>query len=493
MMSTPLTRPPLVALPAQVELDTAHTILNSMALLNLPEGRTDLHPWVARAAGALGPERRRLNRLVFAALRDALTPDRAWPSFPAYLEHLSTQNPYALRDRLLGRLAGPASTAPSWPDDTRSAITQLVAARAVSAAALPPPQAELLADAHTFAARVAALHPPADDSALLHEAHALLADPPAMHDLIVAHLDHVWEAALAAGWPEAQRALQRQVHVFEQRLDPEASATETFRMFTGRQAPGAAQLPDADIERIILTPSPHNGRAVTTWYGDATLRLFFGAPPNFGALLRSSPIGAAELRVRLAALADDTRLRILELLAQHYELHAQELIARLDLSQSSVSRHLKQLIGAGYLFERRGEGASKVYSLGAIELDRTTRALELLASGAPLTAQEQPEEERVEYPPELDRFVDGHGRLRFWPSKHRDKVVVLKYLASRFELGRFYTEAEVNETLSTHMPFKDHVSLRRALFEYQLMKREPDGSRYWREESAELPEHLPDF
>jgi hypothetical protein len=466
-MATLPTRSPLATLPAQLELDPIYTILNSMALLNLPDDRTDLHSWVARAAAEFSPECRHINRLVFAVLRDALVPDRAWPTFPAYLEHLSTQNPFALRDRLLQRLALPA-------DDGHA-----------DAPVVPHP-AELLADPQAYAARVAALYPDTGaEEALLAEAHGLINDPPAMHDLIVAHLDRMWETALAGEWSRALRTLQRQLQVFQQCLEPEASAAEALRALTGRQVPGAVQVPAAEVERIILVPSPHNGWAVTAWYSDRTLRLFFGAPLNFGALLRSSPVGAAELRIRLAALADDTRLRILELLAQHYELHAQELIARLDLSQSSVSRHLKQLIAAGYLVERRGEGANKVYSLSAIELGRTTRALDLLAAGAPLSAAGQREEERVEHPQEIERFLDPRGRLRFWPSKQRDKILLLPYLASRFELGRFYTEKEVNEILQAHILFEDYVSLRRALFEYRLMKREPDGSRYWRAESAE--------
>ena len=41
------------------------------------------------------------------------------------------------------------------------------------------------------------------------------------------------------------------------------------------------------------------------------------------------------------------------------------LIAALDLSQSSVSRHLKQLVAMKYLYERRGEGANKTYRLSS--------------------------------------------------------------------------------------------------------------------------------
>jgi len=76
----------------------------------------------------------------------------------------------------------------------------------------------------------------------------------------------------------------------------------------------------------------------------------------------SPALSRSELLTHLGTLADDTRLRILELLAHEGELSAQQVIARLEISQSSSSRHLRQLVATGYVAERRQEGA-KVYSL----------------------------------------------------------------------------------------------------------------------------------
>ena len=54
----------------------------------------------------------------------------------------------------------------------------------------------------------------------------------------------------------------------------------------------------------------------------------------------------------LKALADETRLRILQLLADG-ELCVCELMAALDLPQSTVSRHLSYLKNSGWLQDRR--------------------------------------------------------------------------------------------------------------------------------------------
>jgi hypothetical protein len=198
-------------------------------------------------------------------------------------------------------------------------------------------------------------------------------------------------------------------------------------------------------------------------------------------------VGRAELRARLSALADETRLRILELLAQQDELHAQDIIASLDLSQSSVSRHLKQLVSMGYLYERRGEGANKTYRLSSFYFERTFRALEQLVSGENTRAVVLKETHDETQPQELRRFLDISGRLAMWPpAKQRDKLLILEFLASFFEQGREYAEKEVNDLLLLHSTFKDSAALRRALYEYRFMNRARDGSRYWLIESEEL-------
>jgi DNA-binding transcriptional ArsR family regulator len=82
-------------------------------------------------------------------------------------------------------------------------------------------------------------------------------------------------------------------------------------------------------------------------------------------LLRRDPLRRAEVLGPLNALADDTRLRILELLVEHGEQRAQEIIAQLEGSQGNVSRHLKQLVGAGLARERRAGDANKLYTYDA--------------------------------------------------------------------------------------------------------------------------------
>ena len=62
------------------------------------------------------------------------------------------------------------------------------------------------------------------------------------------------------------------------------------------------------------------------------------------------------------SLAEDTRLRILALLMEAAELCVCDLIAILQLPQSTVSRHLAHLKNAGWLQDRR-EGVWIYYSI----------------------------------------------------------------------------------------------------------------------------------
>ena len=76
---------------------------------------------------------------------------------------------------------------------------------------------------------------------------------------------------------------------------------------------------------------------------------------------------------RLAALSDLARLRILRLLAAG-ELSVGELARALQLPQSTVSRHLKVLFGAGWI-GRRSEGTASLYRLTEDALDDGSRQL----------------------------------------------------------------------------------------------------------------------
>ncbi|MEO0598195.1 MAG: metalloregulator ArsR/SmtB family transcription factor [Chloroflexota bacterium] len=129
-------------------------------------------------------------------------------------------------------------------------------------------------------------------------------------------------------------------------------------------------------DRLIFMPTAHLGPYIS-WgkMEEKTLFFFFGVRPPKNAPNRSVDLNRSELLVRLNALADETRLKILELLTEHDEMCAQDFINNLNLSQSSASRHLRQLTASGYLSERRKDVA-KCYSLNPDRIDDTIRGLQ---------------------------------------------------------------------------------------------------------------------
>ncbi len=148
------------------------------------------------------------------------------------------------------------------------------------------------------------------------------------------------------------------------------------------------------------------------------------------------------------------RLRILELLVEQGELRAQEIIAQLEGSQGNVSRHLKQLVGAGFVRERRAGDANKLYTYDAVGLQRLfflTRRL-LAGDNAQAVGQEtataqQLSQARASAPPVLHDLVDEQGRITRWPGKLKEQEVMLRFLIEKFEAERGYTERQVNELL----------------------------------------------
>jgi len=76
-------------------------------------------------------------------------------------------------------------------------------------------------------------------------------------------------------------------------------------------------------------------------------------------------------------------------------------------------------------------------------------------------------------------FPDGlDGPLTRFPSREKQRYVVVQALADRFEPARRYTEKEVNAVLTA--AWEDFAMLRRYLVSYGFLGRRDDGSEYWK-------------
>lgn len=450
-------------LSARVTLAPAQNALNSLALLSSTNERPGLSPWIRQTRANLSSRAQHANRLVIEGLADVLLGEQELSNFPDYVDHLAKVEPAVLRDQLLGGLV---------------AVT--MRRRDIVPAAAASEGMELLTDTQQFVDVMRSGQPAQTASAeLLGELHALLRDPLELQDLLVSSLRSLWEEYLAPEWERTRPILEALLPELKRRLDPTLPAPDLALSFLPKETRFAGAPADRYVQQTVFVLSPHMISSARSVVSGASRWIFFGLPP-LPELLRASPIGQAELLARLGALADETNLQILALAAEQEDLSAQEVMARLELSQPNASRHLKQLSSTGYLLERRKGGATKEYRMAPAHVALTFQALERYLSGHAASSRQVISDALSEVAPSIRRFFDLQGRLTTWPARQQDQIAVLAHLASRFEPGTMYTEKEVNAVLNRHHTWRDPATLRRQLYDRFLLDRTSDGARYWR-------------
>lgn len=198
--------------------------------------------------------------------------------------------------------------------------------------------------------------------------------------MITTHLRHMWDAYLAEEWRRVEPMLRDAVLAFEQSDLERMNKLEAFRFVTGQTVDESHWRPVlAKSQRVVFIPSAHVGSFLAKFRFDDALGIIFGARLPEGVSFEAPDLNRAEILTRLGALADDTRLRILRLIAEESEKRSQEIMQRLDLSQSATSRHLSQLSANGYLQTRRCEGAN-CYQINGLRIEDTLQTLSLFLS-----------------------------------------------------------------------------------------------------------------
>lgn len=178
------------------------------------------------------------------------------------------------------------------------------------------------------------------------------------------------------------------------------------------------------------------------------------------------------------ALADESRLKILGILANQ-ECSVEELAALLKLKEPTVSHHLAKLKQLN-LVTMRPEGNAHLYQLDNQALQDISKEIFTPETIASLVENVDTEawESKV-----LKTYIEGNAydehcvpRLKEIPASRKKRLVILKWLAGKFEVGVHYPELAVNEILKRYHP--DYATLRRELVGYELMQ--TDNGIYWR-------------
>jgi DNA-binding transcriptional ArsR family regulator len=227
-----------------------------------------------------------------------------------------------------------------------------------------------------------------DDAALRERAPAELADllvddPSALQERFVALLERYWEEAFAAEWErvepdlaatvaEAGRQISAHgVYGLLRGLFPEVrSDPEQGRFWLEREHDHEVEIGPHDT--FVLAPSAYVWPHVRV-NCDAPWPLGLVFPASSIALDARPRIPPAQLVGVLRALADDTRLRALRLIAERPR-STQELAPLVGITEAALSKHLRTMAGAG-LLERRREGYYVLYRLVEERVDALAPSL----------------------------------------------------------------------------------------------------------------------
>lgn len=185
----------------------------------------------------------------------------------------------------------------------------------------------------------------------------------------------------------------------------------------------------------------------------------------------------------LKALGDKSRLALFRILCSG-ETTVGELAAKIKLKEPTVSHHLTRLREAG-LVTLRTSGTQRFYRVNSSGVDTLKTLIQGIDQVAipPQTKKANDDQwiAALGWSEEDQKVLRKHtqdGRLKEIPVKQKKILVVLRWLATRFQPDQAYTENEVNTILKSIYE-SDYVSLRRYLIAFGFLRRETAGGKYW--------------
>jgi DNA-binding transcriptional ArsR family regulator len=177
-------------------------------------------------------------------------------------------------------------------------------------------------------------------------------------------------------------------------------------------------------------------------------------------------------------LADESRLKIVGILANQ-ECSVEELATLMQLKEPTVSHHLAKLKEVN-LVTMRPDGNSRLYQLDSEALENIRKEMFTSEKIASLIEHIDIEawESKVlnNYLESNPNSLGGTQRLKEIPSSRKKRLVILKWLSTKFEPGVEYSQEMVNDILSRYHP--DYITLQRELISNKFIYLE-DGI-YWR-------------
>lgn len=353
-----------------VRIEPALNGFQSMLLISKAEDEPGIHEWVTKTRWNMSREERFRHKLVTIGFHYAIFPKRPDVTFETYLNDLESIPPSKFRERLLNAYSGICltkepqkgmSTDVDWDEVLTSARNYVEFLRSRFGDELTDEEVET-------------------------RAYEYVIDPAALKQLVTGHIRWFWKNYLQAEWTRVHPMLEESAKAFNQIDYSDMTRAEIIQFVTGKdlsmESKWESKWGDSFIKakELIFVPNAHIGPYIRADQIQDTFYLYFGAHLPEGSETRIPELDRAEIVSRISALADDTRLQILQMIAEKGEMRSQEIMEAIGLSQPSVSRYLSQLTAAGYLQERRANGA-KAYVLSKDRIEKTLKAVSAFLLG----------------------------------------------------------------------------------------------------------------
>jgi ArsR family transcriptional regulator len=347
-----------------VRVEPALNAFSSMLLISKAEDEPGLHEWINKTRLQMSSEERFRHKLVTIGFHYSILPQAPGLTFEGYLDQLEATPPSEFRDRLLKAYEGICLTGGPQADISQEVDWE-----------------EILSSAKNYVDFLRSrFGDELTDEEIETRAHQYVIDPAALKQLLTGHIRWFWKNYLQAEWARVRPMLEESAKAFNQVDYGDMPRMEIIEFVTGKEVRSEAKWESKwgkelhNARELIFIPNAHIGPYMHVNRIQDTFYIYFGARLPEGSDVRVPELDRAEIVSRISALADDTRLQILQMIAENGEMRSQEIIDAINLSQPSASRYLSQLTAVGYLQERRASGA-KVYILNKDRIEKTLKAV----------------------------------------------------------------------------------------------------------------------
>ena len=197
-----------------------------------------------------------------------------------------------------------------------------------------------------------------------------------MKERIIRLLKEFWAYCFHDVWNQSKKCIAEWIdkhhHLVKRSY---ATNVEAIYQITGLYPDSKETARINRAEYLTFVPVPNMGRLLTI--GELKRRIYLMFEP-VGKVKSDESFkihGENEYLVAFEGLGDTTRIQIIQLLATHKEMYAQQIVKELGLSQSTVSRHLNHLQQAN-LVTFRQDGNTKYYSINKTAIQKMVQVLE---------------------------------------------------------------------------------------------------------------------